>query len=136
MANTGYLDISGTDLINSYCTDLSATTFTGLNVFNNGTIAYTAQIIDITTNLTYTANTIPNLIFARGSNITIGFGTLPTTGVPDGFILQIRRNNETNATYTFSNVYNFSNTLTVSITPSPLYFGLIKYNAFWYYFYS
>jgi hypothetical protein len=134
MQNTGFLDISGTDLINLYCTDLSATTFTGLNVFGpNGIIAYKAPLIEVASTLTYTASNIPNLIFARGSNIAITFN-LPTTGVSNGFMLQFRRNNGTGSvTYSFSpNIFNLSNTSVSSISTAAYSFGLIKYNTNWY----
>ena len=70
--NTGFLDINGTDLINAYFTN-SNSTFTGVNVFNNGTtrglISYNQTIIDSASTITYISTNVPNCILANGLNM-------------------------------------------------------------------
>lgn len=136
-STTGFLNINGTDLSDLYYATSNVTvpsTFSGVNTFN-GTIYH--RLINIATSgtYTYTSATVPNFICVGGVNLTITLG-LPTTGVPDGFILYVRRNNGTAVvTYTFSpNIRNLSNTSVSSITLSATQFGfsLIKYNTAWY----
>jgi len=138
MANTGYLDSDGTDLINAYCKN-SASTFTGLNVFNNGStsglICCNQAMFFGSTSVTYTSTNVPNCIISQGLNSVITF-TLPTTGVPNGFILHFRQNNGIGITYQFTqNIYSISNALITSLYVR-VTFILIHYNSNWYVYYA
>lgn len=134
--NTGFLDINGTDLINAYFTN-SNSTFTGVNVFNNGTtrglISYNQTIIDSASTITYISTNVPNCILANGLNMNVSLN-LPTSGVPNGFILNFRRNNGTGSqTYSFvPNIYDLTNASVSSFTSGLYSFALIHYNANWY----
>ena len=140
MSNTGYLDINGTDLINSYISNLNPTTFTGSNVFNYGStntgrIYFNLISIFSASAITYLSTTVPNCIIVAGLDINITLN-LPTTGVSNGFMLQLRRNNGTNAkVFTFPlGIYNLSNAFvtTVNISNTQYSVGLIHYNTKWY----
>lgn len=138
--STGFLDVNGTDLVNLYYDSSlvsnaavvsSALTFTSTNSFS-GTIIYNINFIT-GNSATYTSSNVPNFAHTKLNNQTITF-TLPTTGVPDGYILYFRRNNGTaSVTYNFSpNIFDSSNASTSSIITSLYSFSLIKYNTAWY----
>ena len=136
MANTGYLDRDGIDLINAYCKN-STSTFTGSNIFNygstSGIISYNQAIFTAASTVTYTSSNIPNCILSKGGDAAITFN-LPTTGVPNGFMLHFRRNNGgSNPTYSFTpNIRDLSNNSVSSFNPILYSFTLIHYNTIWY----
>ncbi len=133
MASTGFLNIDGNDLINLYygTSDTIVTTnFTGSNTFN-GSIIHKINII-AGSSITYTSANVPNFAQTKLNNQAIAF-TLPTTGVPDGFILYFRRNSGIQSvTYTFSpNIINQTNGSVSSFATALFSFSLIKYNNNW-----
>lgn len=140
MTSTGFLDINGTDLVNLYYDSSlvsnaavvsSALTFTSTNSFS-GTIIYNINFIT-SSSATYTSSNVPNFAHTKLINQPITF-TLPTTGVPDGYILHFRRNNgAASVTYNFSpNIFNASNSSVSTFATGAFSFSLIKYNTAWY----
>ncbi len=134
-STTGFLNVNGLDLSNLYYSTSNLvipSTFSGSNTFN-GLINHRLTTITTAGTYTYTSSNVPNFIGITGLGLNVTFN-LPTTGVPDGFILHVRKNNgASQQTYSFTpNIFNLSNTSVSNIVTTAYSFSLIKYSSNWY----